>query len=279
MLHKACYERASLADIQVLFENDPTALNESSKNGMLPLHVACLGGCSLDVVQYLLKKNPTALMAVDQYLQLPLHLACFSHVGPSREIIQYLVQQRPDSLKARDDDYSIPLHLACVNMNEPSLGVIQFFLENDPKSFMAQDIDGCTALHCICDNTYDLAVNKSVNVLLKNEDSEDSYERDTKLSNMQRARLSDVQIEMVCMILKVHPKAMFIKNKRGRTPRDIVERCASSASLLERMKRFETPQMSEFEQMKKDLANARAEIKAKNSKIDELETALRNHTT
>mmetsp|Transcript_33474 Transcript_33474/g.38777 ORF Transcript_33474/g.38777 Transcript_33474/m.38777 type:complete len:92 (-) Transcript_33474:87-362(-) len=77
--------------------------------------------------------------------------------------------------------------------------------------------------------------------VLKNEGSEDSYERNSKLSNMQRTRLLDVKIEMVCMILKVHPKAMFVKNKGGRTPRDIVERCTSSASLIERMKRYEYP--------------------------------------
>ena len=195
-------------------------------------------------------------------------------------MIQYLVEQYPEGLKARDYYYGLPLHWIGQNRNEPSLAVLQLLIEFDPESVLAQDSDGDTVLHTLCGNDFTSAGSAAVAASLPEDGSKyfnaDDQVRKQQLRKMHSARLQDVKLEMVQAILEVLPAALFIQDDKGRTPLDIVQAQGrnEATSLLDLMTRYATPDMTELQRVKKELASARAELEVKESKIAELEAAL-----
>jgi ankyrin repeat protein len=88
----------------------PTAVNETNKNGDLPLHLACWKNAPLDVIKWLVAKWPDAVKEKDNDGDLPLHAACLENVALDMD--QWLAKTCPDAVKEKNNNGSTPLACA-----------------------------------------------------------------------------------------------------------------------------------------------------------------------
>jgi len=124
---------------------------------------------------------------------LPFHFACYSG---RPDTLEYLFGIYPKSLHKKDYFGHLPIHMAVCSPNENAPEIIKFLFRHDPeclsKPFVAdglddyfQKLDGCLPLHIIC-NSWDK--------------SGDATE----------------------LVFDLYPEAIYIRNKRGQLPIDIV---------------------------------------------------------
>ena len=85
---------------------------------------------------------------------------------------------------------------------------------------------------------------------------------DERFRKVQEARLLEKKTEMIRMIAEAEPTAIHIKNKRGDSPLG-----SSVGPIADVMKRCETPELSELEYVRKELAQLKLELKAKDDRI------------
>lgn len=184
-LLQACSEAdVTVAQIQSLLQQDPSAVRCQTQQGMTPLHICCWKGASVDVVDYLIQQWPESIHSKTIRNWIPLHVACASEhsvqtqsqlnvvkclIGYSREsvkakdnkervplhiasfsgapvqVVDYLVRAWPESTGSMNNYASLPLHLACGSCAK--LEIIQYLAKASPETLYAVDSEGRTPFY------------------------------------------------------------------------------------------------------------------------------------
>ena len=143
-LHIATAHGVATEAIYALLQAQPSAAQQTDKQGRLPLHYACKyhhphptrnhydeadsDAGILDLIRLLLKFHPQGSSTPDSMGYLPLHYCCIPNVSassltskssPSRQqqypptsVIRVLIRSAPDSLMRCNNDGHTPIHLA-----------------------------------------------------------------------------------------------------------------------------------------------------------------------
>ena len=150
----------TLADVKLLVNVYPEALDIATKKGYTPLHIACEmhymerstkrarptddnpSSSSADIIAFLLKHvSPEALGATNSKGELPLHSAVRSH--QSLDTIRGLLSAYPDASKRVDRRGRTALHLATAR-HSLCRKTVRYLIQANQSAVHQKDNDGST---------------------------------------------------------------------------------------------------------------------------------------
>jgi hypothetical protein len=149
--------QGSAGVLRYLVNARPQALEQSDRQGNLPLHTAIFYSQPNDVLEFLLGRYPPACRHENDRGKLPIHLYCSqgwirdssSRTATSLNImLRKLVEAYPESLRHPDKEGRLPLHVAC-SCPYPCWQLLCALMDAYPAALLSQTNSGKTPLQLL----------------------------------------------------------------------------------------------------------------------------------
>jgi hypothetical protein len=162
----------------------------------------------------------------------PLHMAC--QYGAPLELMELLIQINAEALFIPDSKYKrLPLHLAV--MNGAATKIIRFLLKKEPKAAAVPDALGRLPIHYSAkDKEHGEDNTRYLLRVYRNGTMQPDSNGFLPLHIACRCGMS---LELIRMLIRVAPQAVFSKTKKGTTPRACAKQWGNDPHVLELLDR------------------------------------------
>ncbi|KAF7843554.1 ankyrin repeat-containing protein [Senna tora] len=218
------YEASSIGCVDTLnqlLHQNPQILHKISLTSFTetPLHISSLLG-HLDFTKALLSHKPQLALELNSSRSTPLHLASAEgHI----QIVKELVGVNEEACLVGDEEGRIPLHYAAMRGR---MEVVRELVRAKPESLSLRDnINGNTTLHfCVIYNH--LETLKAIVELLEPERSGEllNYTNSDGKNTILHLAVMFKQVEYLLTIPEIRSEARSMKNERGYTVHEMLER-------------------------------------------------------
>jgi len=183
----------------------------------LPIHGVCKERAPVEAVDAIITAFPDGVRMTDSlHNRLPIHYACL--YGASVGVVKDLVTAYPIGVQHADKEGNLPLHYAA---SYCSPAVFQIILDAFPQAAQTANLKNRLPLHlaCIRMNPEDEIIQSLIACFiqaLREKDSQGSLPVHIACQTL-------APLHVIQLLLHYHPKSIFSRDTKGRTPLDIAK--------------------------------------------------------
>jgi hypothetical protein len=220
-IFQACRE-GDLCRVGELVKRDPSCVQETDKNGRIPLHEACQHG-HLNVARFLLNIFPSGRLGKSDFdNNFPIHEAC--HSG-NAELVRLLVSVMPKAAQSKNCFGRLPIHEAA---RAGQTEIVLMLREAYPPGMRAFDEESLLPLHHACQG----GNVETVKCLLRGFRKGGFQIKDKDGMLPIHHACSKGSLDLIEFIFEQNPKAILIEDKHGQLPIHIARINARSSGVV-----------------------------------------------